>query len=120
MLDALLTPGAFSALIQVLMIDLVLAGDNAVAVGVVAAGLPAADRKRVIDVLNSVLAAELVCVLRYKRHFFTAQGLNAAPVAAEFKQHADEEQGHADLVAERIVVGGEPDSAPRRILRGDA
>ena len=73
-----------------------------------------ADRKRVIDVLNSVLATELVCVLRYKRHFFTAQGINAASVAAEFKQHADEEQGHADLVAERIVqLGGEPDFSPQ-------
>ena len=73
-----------------------------------------ADRKRVIDVLNSVLATELVCVLRYKRHFFTAQGINAASVAAEFKQHADEEQGHADMVAERIVqLGGEPDFSPQ-------
>jgi bacterioferritin len=73
-----------------------------------------ADRKRVIDVLNSVLATELVCVLRYKRHFFTAQGLNAAPVAAEFKQHADEEQAHADAIAERIVqLGGEPDFSPQ-------
>jgi len=72
-----------------------------------------ADRKRVIDVLNGVLATELVCVLRYKRHFFTAQGINAAAVAAEFKQHADEEQGHADAVAERIVqLGGEPDFSP--------
>ena len=73
-----------------------------------------ADRKRVIDVLNSVLATELVCVLRYKRHFFTAQGINAASVAEEFKQHADEEQGHADKVAERIVqLGGDPDFSPQ-------
>src|SRR4029077_4016284 len=70
--------------------------------------------KAVIGVRNSVLATELVCVLRYKRHFFTAQGINAASVAAEFKQHADEEQGHADLVAERIVqLGGEPDFSPQ-------
>jgi bacterioferritin len=73
-----------------------------------------ADRKRVIEVLNGVLATELVCVLRYKRHFFTAQGINAAGVAEEFKQHADEEQGHADLVAERIVqLGGDPDFSPQ-------
>ena len=73
-----------------------------------------ADRKRVIDVLNEVLATELVCVLRYKRHYYTAQGINAAPVAAEFLQHANEEQQHADLVAERIVqLGGEPDFAPQ-------
>jgi len=73
-----------------------------------------ADRKRVIDVLNGVLATELVCVLRYKRHYFTAQGINAASVAAEFKQHAEEEQGHADAVAERIVqLGGEPDFSPQ-------
>jgi bacterioferritin len=73
-----------------------------------------ADRKRVIDVLNSVLATELVCVLRYKRHFFTAQGINAGSVAEEFKQHADEEQGHADKVAERIVqLGGDPDFSPQ-------
>jgi bacterioferritin len=73
-----------------------------------------ADRKRVIDVLNGVLATELVCVLRYKRHFFTAQGINAAAVAEEFKQHADEEQGHADKVAERIVqLGGDPDFSPQ-------
>jgi bacterioferritin len=73
-----------------------------------------ADRKRVIDVLNGVLATELVCVLRYKRHFFTAQGINAAAVAEEFKQHAAEEQGHADKVAERIVqLGGDPDFSPQ-------
>jgi len=72
-----------------------------------------ADRKRVIDVLNEVLATELVCVLRYKRHYYTAQGINSAPVAAEFLQHANEEQQHADLVAERIVqLGGEPDFSP--------
>jgi bacterioferritin len=72
-----------------------------------------ADRKRVIDVLNSVLATELVCVLRYKRHYYTAQGINAATVAEEFKQHAGEEQEHADMVAERIVqIGGAPDFSP--------
>jgi bacterioferritin len=54
-----------------------------------------ADRERVIAVLNEVLATEIVCVLRYKRHYYTAQGINAAPVAAEFLQHATEEQQHA-------------------------
>jgi len=72
-----------------------------------------ADRDRVISVLNGVLATELVCVLRYKRHYFTAQGINAGPVAQEFLQHANEEQQHADMVAGRIVqLGGEPDFSP--------
>src|SRR5688572_8847994 len=72
-----------------------------------------ADRERVIAVLNEVLATEIVCVLRYKRHYFTAQGINAAPVAAEFLQHANEEQVHADWIAQRIVqLNGEPDFDP--------
>ena len=72
-----------------------------------------ADRERVISVLNEVLATELVCVLRYKRHYYTAQGINAAPVAQEFLQHATEEQQHADMVAQRIVqLNGEPDFSP--------
>jgi bacterioferritin len=72
-----------------------------------------ADRERVIDVLNTVLATELVCVLRYKRHYYMASGLNAAPVAAEFLQHANDEQGHADQVAMRITqLQGEPDFDP--------
>jgi bacterioferritin len=72
-----------------------------------------ADRKRVIDVLNEVLATELVCVLRYKRHYYTATGINSGPVAAEFLEHANEEQQHADMVAHRIVqLGGDPDFSP--------
>lgn len=72
-----------------------------------------ADRERVIAVLNEVLATEIVCVLRYKRHYYTAQGINAAPVAAEFLQHAAEEQQHADMIAERIVqLNGSPDFSP--------
>jgi len=72
-----------------------------------------ADLKRVIEVLNEVLATELVCVLRYKRHYFTASGINAQAVAAEFLQHANEEQGHADSVAQRIVqLGGSPNLNP--------
>ena len=72
-----------------------------------------ADREKVIEVLNEVLATELVCVLRYKRHYFTASGIHAKAVAAEFLQHANEEQGHADSVAERIVqLGGSPNLNP--------
>jgi bacterioferritin len=72
-----------------------------------------ADLPRVIEVLNEVLATELVCVLRYKRHYFTASGINAQPVAAEFLQHANEEQAHADLVAQRICqLGGSPNFNP--------
>jgi bacterioferritin len=72
-----------------------------------------ADRDRVIEVLNEALATELVCVLRYKRHFYTASGLNAAPVAAEFLQHANEEMGHADQIALRITqLQGEPNFDP--------
>lgn len=72
-----------------------------------------ADRGRVIEVLNQVLATELVCTLRYRRHYYMAKGLNSGPIAAEFLQHANEEQGHADLVAERITqLQGEPDFDP--------
>jgi bacterioferritin len=72
-----------------------------------------ADRERVIDVLNTVLATELVCVLRYKRHYYMASGLNAGPVAAEFLQHANDEQGHADQVADRITqLDGQPNFDP--------
>jgi bacterioferritin len=72
-----------------------------------------ADVKRVVAVLNEVLATELVCVLRYKRHYFTANGIHAQAVAAEFLQHANEEQGHADSVAQRIVqLGGSPNLNP--------
>jgi bacterioferritin len=72
-----------------------------------------ADIKRVISVLNEALATELVCVLRYKRHYYMAEGLDSGPVAAEFLQHATEEQGHADLIAARIVqLQGEPDFNP--------
>jgi bacterioferritin len=72
-----------------------------------------ADRPRVISVLNEVLATELVCVLRYKRHYYMASGLNSRAAADEFLQHANEEQGHADQVAARIVqLLGEPDFNP--------
>ncbi|HYB52727.1 MAG TPA: ferritin-like domain-containing protein [Thermoanaerobaculia bacterium] len=72
-----------------------------------------ADRKRVIAVLNQALATEIVCVLRYKRHYFMATGIHANAVAAEFLQHANEEQGHADRIAERITqLDGAPDFSP--------
>ena len=72
-----------------------------------------ADRERVIAVLNEVLATELVCVLRYKRHYYMASGIHAEPVAQEFLQHANDEQGHADQVAQRITqLQGEPNFNP--------
>ncbi len=76
-----------------------------------------ADRETVIKVLNEALATELVCVLRYKRHYFMAQGIHADPIAAEFLEHADEEQQHADQIAGRIVqLGGRPNFSPEGIL----
>jgi len=76
-----------------------------------------ADRGTVVKLLNEALATELVCVLRYKRHYFMAAGINAESVAAEFLQHANEEQGHADLIARRIVqLKGEPDFNPEGLL----
>jgi bacterioferritin len=76
-----------------------------------------ADLDRVVAVLNEVLATELVCVLRYKRHYYMASGLESAPIAQEFLQHANEEQGHADRVAQRIVqLQGEPDFNPATLV----
>ena len=76
-----------------------------------------ADRKTVIKVLNDSLATEIVCVLRYKRHYFMASGIHAESVAAEFLQHANEEQGHADQIAQRIVqLGGAPNFNPEGLL----
>src|SRR5262245_43055673 len=72
-----------------------------------------AHRETVIRLLNEALATEIVCVLRYKRHYFMAAGINAQSVAQEFLQHANEEQGHADQIAQRIVqLGGEPNLSP--------
>jgi bacterioferritin len=76
-----------------------------------------ADRNTVVKLLNEALATEIVCVLRYKRHYFMASGIHAEGVAAEFLQHANEEQGHADLIAQRIVqLGGEPNFNPDGLL----
>ena len=76
-----------------------------------------ADRDQVVKLLNEALATELVCVLRYKRHYFMAQGIDSDAIAAEFLQHANEEQGHADEIAARIVqLGGEPNFSPEGLL----
>lgn len=80
--------------------------------GAVTAGY-SADRSEVIKLLNDALATELVCVLRYRRHHFMARGIHAKSTADEFLIHSNEEQGHADLLAQRIVqLGGEPDFSP--------
>jgi bacterioferritin len=72
-----------------------------------------ADRARVVDVLNEVLATEIVCVLRYKNHYFVASGIHAKSVAEEFLEHAQEEQEHVDLVAKRITqLNGIPNFNP--------
>jgi len=80
--------------------------------GAVTAGY-LADRDKVIDVLNEVLATEIVCTLRYKNHYYLASGIFSKPVADEFLEHANEEQMHADWVAERITqLGGVPNFDP--------
>jgi len=67
----------------------------------------------VVKLLNEALATEIICVLRYKRHYFMAKGIHAESVAAEFQEHAAEEQEHADRIAERITqLGGAPDFSP--------
>ena len=83
--------------------------------GSVTAGY-SADRESVLKLLNDSLATELVCVLRYRRHHFMAQGIHSQAVAQEFLDHSNEEQGHADQIAARIVqLGGAPDFAPERL-----
>lgn len=73
----------------------------------------AANREKVIELLNEALATELVCVLRYKRHYFMAKGIHSEPVKTEFLEHANEEMAHADRIAKRITeLGGEPDFSP--------
>jgi bacterioferritin len=80
--------------------------------GAVTAGY-SADRTTVLKLLNEALATEIVCVLRYRRHHFMARGIHSKSIADEFLTHSNEEQGHADQIAERIVqLGGEPDFAP--------
>ena len=83
--------------------------------GAVTAGYKA-DREQVIKILNEVLATELVCMLRYKRHYFTVDGIFSDSIGAEFLEHANEEQQHADMVAARIVqLNGEPDFEPKNL-----
>ena len=84
--------------------------------GAVTAGY-SADRETVLKLLNDSLATEIVCVLRYRRHHFMARGIYSKSVADEFMEHANEEQGHADKIAERIVqLGGAPDFSPASLL----
>lgn len=72
-----------------------------------------ADRETVLRLLNDSLATEIVCVLRYRRHHFMAKGIQSKSIADEFLAHSNEEQGHADQLAERIVqLGGKPDFSP--------
>ncbi|MBU2286595.1 MAG: ferritin-like domain-containing protein [Gammaproteobacteria bacterium] len=75
-------------------------------------------RDDVVRLLNDALATELVCILRYKRHYFTAHGLASPAIADEFMVHATEETAHADKIAERIVqLGGEPDFNPQTLMQ---
>jgi bacterioferritin len=75
-------------------------------------------RDPIVKLLNDALATELVCVLRYKRHYFTAHGLSSPSIAQEFLEHANEESAHADKLAERIVqLGGEPDFNPDSLTK---
>lgn len=83
--------------------------------GAVTAGY-SADRSVVLTLLNNALATEIVCMLRYRRHHFMARGIHAKSTADEFLVHSNEEQGHADRIAERIVqLGGQPDFSPNSL-----
>jgi len=75
------------------------------------------DREAVVAMLNDALATELVCILRYKRHYYTVTGLENGPIKAEFLEHATQEQEHADWIAERIIqLNGKPDFNPATLL----
>ena len=85
--------------------------------GAVTPSYPEADRKAIVELLNTALATEIVCVLRYKRHYYVTHGIRAKFVSAEFLEHANEEQAHADQIAERIVqLGEDPDLNPATLL----
>lgn len=74
------------------------------------------DRETVLKLLNEALATEIVCYLRYKRHYYMAQGIHSQPVQVEFLEHANQEAEHADMLAERIIqLGGEPNFNPQGI-----
>ena len=75
-------------------------------------------REDIVKLLNDALATELVCVMRYKRHYFTAHGISSPKIADEFLVHAQEEEAHGDQIAERIVqLGGEPDFSPSTLVQ---
>ena len=85
--------------------------------GAVTPSYPEADRLAIVNLLQTALATEIVCVLRYKRHYFATHGIRAKFVASEFLEHANEEQAHADQIAERIVqLGEDPDLNPATLL----
>jgi bacterioferritin len=85
--------------------------------GAVTPSYPEAERKAIVELLNTALATEIVCVLRYKRHYYATHGIRAKFVSAEFLEHAKEEQAHADQIAERIVqLGEDPDLNPATLL----
>ncbi|AQS50416.1 bacterioferritin [Paenalcaligenes hominis] len=85
--------------------------------GAVASGYQG-DREKIISMLNEALATEWVCVLRYMRHYFTATGIHNESIKAEFLEHAQQEQSHADRIAERIVqLNGEPDLDPATLTQ---
>ena len=75
-------------------------------------------RDDIVSLLNDALATELVCILRYKRHHFTARGVSSPKIADEFMVHAQEETAHADRIAERIAqLGGKPDFSPETLMQ---
>jgi bacterioferritin len=85
--------------------------------GAVTPSYPEADRQAIVELLNTALATEIVCVLRYKRHYFATHGIRAKFVSQEFLEHANEEQAHADQIAARIVqLGEDPDLNPATLL----
>jgi bacterioferritin len=76
------------------------------------------DKEKTVEILNEALATEIVCVLRYMHHYFMATGVHGKAVSEEFKEHADEEREHADMIAERIQqLGGKPDYNPKTLLQ---
>jgi bacterioferritin len=85
--------------------------------GAVTPSYAESDRQAIVELLNTALATEIVCVLRYKRHYYATHGIRAKFVSAEFLEHANEEQAHADRIAERIVqLGEDPDLNPATLL----
>ena len=85
--------------------------------GAVTPSFAESDRKAIVELLNTALATEIVCVLRYKRHYYATHGIRAKFVSAEFLEHANEEQAHADQIAERIVqLVEDPDLNPATLL----